>query len=159
MRCRGRARSKRRTKRIGRIAFSPFLPHFSLPSLLGLSPPSPFQIYGVYIAFHTYHSLRKCEHVSWNLILDTCNARVKGCKIARHLIAASIGRVRLRHVSPSPSSFSPSASGSTRHTRTDPAGDPGPSALSLPPDRNANDSDSSDDAVVTYPLNLRLRQT
>ena len=39
-------------------AFPPFSPHFFLPSLLGLSPPSPYQLYGLHLAFHCFHSLR-----------------------------------------------------------------------------------------------------
>ena len=71
------------------LAFSPFLPFIDdPPSLLGLFPLSCKQLYGVHIAYMTYHTLRIHDNVSNHLLFKTVQAQVSKCKIAKHFLAA-----------------------------------------------------------------------
>ena len=103
-------------------SFLPFLPSFDLPSLFGLLPPSPTQIFGVYIAFQVYHSLRHCSSVSYQVLLNSCPARVKSSSIASHLIKVHLGLTSLKYTLPvaSPAPHPPSSAlSSASHTTTD----------------------------------------
>ena len=82
--------------------FRPFVASFDPLALLGLCPPSPFQIYGVYIAFHAYRALRHRDSVDFALLLATLKAYMKGCKIHQHLLLAHIGKTRLKYLPPDP---------------------------------------------------------
>eukprot|EP00973_Karenia_brevis_P018740 2569852-Karenia_brevis.AAC.1 len=60
-------------------AFYPFLPFFDSPSLLGVLPPSPYQLYGIHLAFHCYHSLRTVPFNSYAAIADVASSFSKRC--------------------------------------------------------------------------------
>ena len=82
--------------------FPPFTADFDPLSLLGLLPPSPYQIYGVYLAFHIYHSLRNSSLTSLQEIIRTAKAYTKSCSVHDHLIKSFYGKTQLKYT------FSPS---------------------------------------------------
>ena len=78
-------------------AFLPFLPHLSDPAaLLGVSPVSLPQLYGVYIAFHVYHSVRVARITNYSEFIDIARAYVDRCWIAKHLTLVKLGRTACR---------------------------------------------------------------
>eukprot|EP00973_Karenia_brevis_P065644 9125141-Karenia_brevis.AAC.1 len=96
-------------------AFPPFVAAFDPLLLFGLSPPDPYQIYGIFLAYHTYHTLRSNDHNSLQACISTAKAYMRGCKVNTHLIKAFFGKSRLRYSPSSPSSPTP-ASGGSSHT-------------------------------------------
>ena len=109
------------------LAFPPFLPFIDVPpALLGLSPPALGQIYGVHVAFLTYHALRHHNYVSSSLLFSTIQSNITKFKIAKYLISVHFGKTRSRI------SFSaqdpPRPSGATQtHTQTAGGSSPFPS--------------------------------
>ena len=101
--------------------FKPFKASFDPLELFGLLPACPFQLYGVYIAFHTYHALRHHSHASFDLTLSTAKAYTRGCKVHDHLIKSFSGKVRLKYIStPSPPLSTDSVSSSSNRNRSSP---------------------------------------
>ena len=101
-------------------AFRPFTASFDPLALLGLCPPSPYQIYGVYVAYHAYHSLRHRDAIDFSLLLNTIRAYMKGCKIHQHLLLAHLGKTRLKFLPPDPPLPTASSSSSFQRQRSSP---------------------------------------
>ena len=68
--------------------------------MLGVSPVSIYQLYGVYVAFHLFHSIR----VSPRNCVEVARAFVQSCPIGQHLIKAKLGIIPCKFVPPLPPS-------------------------------------------------------
>ena len=127
--------------------FPPFTAHFDPLPLFGLAPLSPFQIYGVYLAFHLYHSGRHFSLLTNFQIDSILKSYMRGCPVHDHLIKTYFGKARSKYVLPatSPTSHTNTSSSSNANT---PLG-PGLSRTTSCTDFNSRTTD--------FPLNLRLR--
>ena len=86
------------------VVLKPFKASFHPLELFGMSPPCPYQIYGVYLAFHAYHALRHHEFVTFDLLTSTLKAYMRGCKVHQHLQKAYLGKTRMKFLPPDPPS-------------------------------------------------------
>ena len=78
-------------------AFFPFLPSFLPLELLGVSPsPSASQFYGIFLAFHLYHSQRDVDSISLDKSVRLIRVLMRGCGVAKHLYAVAAGKSKLR---------------------------------------------------------------
>eukprot|EP00973_Karenia_brevis_P092448 12412481-Karenia_brevis.AAC.1 len=96
-------------------SFVPFVPHFLHPDLLGLAPLSPYQIYGIAIAYQVYHSCRHDGLLSFPSLISHIKAEMRGDPVCQHLVKAHFGKVQLKY-SLSSSSSEPSALRSSEYT-------------------------------------------
>ena len=88
-------------------AFVPFRPLLDVPSLPGLSPLSPYQLYGTLLAYHIYHRFRLNDSASQLSVVEYTRALIHSCPIGQHLTAAWLGKVDLRFLLPPPASSDP----------------------------------------------------
>ena len=85
----------------------PFVAAFDPFVLFGLDPPSPYQLYGVHLAFHTYHACRQFDCISPTFLECTIKSYTRGCKTYNHLVKAHAGRIPLKFSPSFPSSRPP----------------------------------------------------
>ena len=84
-----------------------FFPYFLPLEILGLCPYSPPQVYGIQLAFGSYHNFRHTNSVSMDSLIRYIKSLTRGCDKARKFCNDSARRIRSRFLpplSPSPSS-------------------------------------------------------
>ena len=139
---------------------APFLPVIDdPPTLLGIDPLSPGQIYGVHLAFLSYHTLRHENHITQILLSSTLKAIVEQCPIAKHITLAYFGKVSLRFP-PSCYPTLPVGFAATQTHTTDSSSGPGPGlrSLSSPPQTSLPNMRGHHNAKE-FPQNVRLRMS
>ena len=131
--------------------FAPFFPYLGDPlALFGLSPISPYQLFGIHIAFHAYHALRHQANITQSNFSACCRVLLRPCSVSKHLIAAKVGKVSLRFsLPPPPLSNRPSGVSSDQTT----------SASAFFPPSASETSPISAAPHVEFPINSRLRMT